>query len=342
MKSRANLSLLTLAIALVSVAMAVPAAAAGKTRKVATCSASPLTELMDKADKEAVLRFYSRDERLKVVEHGKNFDGPKCNKLLQQLKAYKNITVLSPKFYGENPNNVGVSPQCTKKPDSSNHIDRIYESIAPNCFNLDLDEEYRIGPRPHYELHGENPFTRDPAFLQKPRKEKEKLAKAYVTGKRNFEFYDLSKYLGNDNWGYFAEGESAQLAELGNNYALCLSTSVTIQKIIDGKTCRTADDAFSSGYESARAWPPASGNFRQDPIFHAFVDISGKLYRLTFAAATSGMKKFSVVMHPYSIQIFLDTIEKSGDALSIEGACTLSTPKTKFIFPQKDGGTPSP
>jgi hypothetical protein len=283
--------------------------------------------LLTKDERQARLRFLMHDTPLNILEHADTVDVKSCAAILGHLQSLDSVTVLQPAYSSHDPD------------------ETVLPKIAPGCPHLDMDSEYVTAVTPYTVLwRFANLYNRDPEFLAKPRKQKESLSLNYSTATANFEYYDLSHYLGPGFWGYFAEGaeQYANFSKIGEGAVrlnppklavgpYCIPLFGTIDKLVNVQTCKTAHDPFIPAGERVGAIFYGGGggaNSFPMPAFFAFIDIEGRLYRVDFRTRGSlnDLERLIVPEHR-SFDVFIDAVNIDGEDASFKEVCAFSTAK---------------
>jgi hypothetical protein len=283
--------------------------------------------LLTKEEREARFRFFMKDTPLHLVERADNVDVTTCEALLQHMRSFDAVRVLEPTFSSWEPS--ADMPH----------------TVAPACPNLDLDSEYFGDDIPNPRLwRRASTHIRDPHFLNMPRGQKEALSREYVTATAGFEYYDLSTYLPQGFWGYFAEGGRAYDASyksgnqvvsinppklrLGPNCIPQFSISSTIEKLVNIHTCKTASDPYQPVNRVGSTIYPGGpgGSDYPMPDFFAFIDIAGSLYRvnLSFFSPLTDLERL-LVPERRSLNVFVDRIDVVGKDAEVRTVCSFST-----------------
>ncbi len=287
----------------------------------------PLTTM----EREARLRFFMKDSPLHLIAHDKGITTTLCDSLLEHLRTFDSVTVLTPTLMSFKPNLA------------------MDASIAPSCPNLDLDSEYVTDGSPTSGpwWRRASDYNREHSFLSKARAEKETLSRSYVTATANFEYYNLSRYLGPDIWGYFAEGGvSYSVVDTRDGRAhrnepprlsFCFPSDFrTITKLANIRSCSIASDTYRIDPRFAHAiyiggpW----GDYPKANVF-AFVDINGTLYRID-AEFAHPVNELAEMISPArrSMNVFLDAVERHGNETAFQNACSFSTYLDSSTSPQ--------
>ena len=223
----------------------------------------------------------------------------------------------------------------------------IAKRIAPACPNLEVEREYnsfsaeerRLSEERHREENETYPimhrafssYTRDALFLNLPRAEKESIGHVYVEAAKTTEYYDLSKYLGEGVWAYFAEAAYYYQKDRNTDEfkiftnAKCFPHFRSIQKVFDTTSCETAYDPYEPVLRLSNMTYVEEGLHGHFPNanFTVLVEDQNNIYRLSLNRSNIlhsirpliGKKP---AVHP----LYIDRIYKNGNNLEVQSVCS--------------------
>lgn len=222
---------------------------------------SPLT----RNERSARLKFFSTNQRFTPISHAPDVSPSYCSALLERLKTLDSVSILDPDI----------------KP-SSLHSEPI-KQLVKGCPNLHVGTVY-IAPDTTLYVPGKSPD-----FDALPLPKKELRSAGIFRADSNIEIYDLSSYMGDGTYGYFAEGAiryngDNQCSPTGHKITGYSKYDRTLGAIFNTKECAFR---FAPFFPVSRLTPicrefPCEGPYREDPSFFAFIVIDQHLFSVFF------------------------------------------------------------
>jgi len=246
-------------------------------------------QTLTKDEREARLRFFISTQQFQLRRESKTFEPGTCNRILKKLETSGKIKILDAQFQ------------------TQTMADSRVENILKSCPNLAIDKSYRSFAKGILDSNVE------PGFDTLPESKKDQIADLYYQASKNMEFYDLSQYLGEGNWGYFAEAMLPHCLHGANRFCSSLTGYFqyvgSMGLVFNSKQCTIVFNPYVHGQRIAgvRNIESPPDYYSERPNFFAFIEDEGKIYRLEFKTLIA-WDDFKDLIQPGSSDLFIDAI----------------------------------